>query len=205
MPWHPWLRDQLVDALRSVSPDAPTLCEGWQARHLAAHIVLREHAPWRLVGRGLELRADEARDDAGYRQLIDTIARPPRAWSPHSWAGDSMNLAEFYVHAQDVRRGGGTQAPPPMDLPPDLVDELRKPLSMFAKMRLRRSHDGVVLVDDAGRRRTVRDGDPTVEIHGPVPELLLEAFGRGAVARTEFVGTPDAVTRVRKVLSGGDE
>lgn len=28
--------------MRAAGPDAPTLCEGWTARDLAAHLVVRE-------------------------------------------------------------------------------------------------------------------------------------------------------------------
>ena len=44
MTWHEIERAQLAQALLDVTPDAPTLCEGWQARHLAAHVVLRERS-----------------------------------------------------------------------------------------------------------------------------------------------------------------
>lgn len=203
MPWHPWLREQLVDALRSVPPNAPTLCEGWQARHLAAHIVLREHAPWRLAGDGLNTLADDARDDAGYRRLVDQVSQPPKRWSPHSWAGDSMNVAEFYVHSEDVRRGGGLEVVPPRDLPPGLIDALRGSLTSFSRLRLARCPVGVVLVDDTGRRLVVRDREPVAELHGSIPELVLRVFGRGA-ADTTFTGDPSAVARVREILGGGN-
>lgn len=32
----------LADLLEAAGPDAPTLCEGWNARDLAAHVVVRE-------------------------------------------------------------------------------------------------------------------------------------------------------------------
>src|SRR6202007_499940 len=35
-------RSALVETLRRVGPDAPTLCEGWTTRDLAAHLVVRE-------------------------------------------------------------------------------------------------------------------------------------------------------------------
>ena len=35
-------RSALVDTLRAVGPDAPTLCDGWKTRDLAAHLVVRE-------------------------------------------------------------------------------------------------------------------------------------------------------------------
>ncbi|MBM4708683.1 maleylpyruvate isomerase family mycothiol-dependent enzyme, partial [Rhodococcus hoagii] len=41
----PYARDErhaLVESMRAVGPDAPTLCGDWTARDLAAHLVLRE-------------------------------------------------------------------------------------------------------------------------------------------------------------------
>ncbi len=38
-------RAALVDTMRGVGPDAPTLCEGWKTRDLAAHLVIREYRP----------------------------------------------------------------------------------------------------------------------------------------------------------------
>ena len=35
-------RQALCDDLQAAGPDAPTLCVGWTARDLAAHLVLRE-------------------------------------------------------------------------------------------------------------------------------------------------------------------
>ena len=35
----------LCALLDQTGPQAPTLCEGWTTRDLAAHLVLREHRP----------------------------------------------------------------------------------------------------------------------------------------------------------------
>jgi uncharacterized protein (TIGR03085 family) len=43
-------RAALVETLRAVGPDAPTLCEGWTTRDLAAHLVVRERRPDALPG-----------------------------------------------------------------------------------------------------------------------------------------------------------
>ena len=37
-------RQELCDLFESVGPDHPTLCEGWTAADLAAHLVLRENS-----------------------------------------------------------------------------------------------------------------------------------------------------------------
>jgi len=40
----------LCDLLDATGPDAPTLCEGWLTRDLAAHLVLRERRPDAAAG-----------------------------------------------------------------------------------------------------------------------------------------------------------
>ena len=36
-------RAALVDTMRTVGPEAPTLCDGWNVRDLAAHLMIREY------------------------------------------------------------------------------------------------------------------------------------------------------------------
>src|SRR5205814_13683 len=36
----------LVDTLRALGPDQPTLCEGWTTHHLVAHLKIREGNLW---------------------------------------------------------------------------------------------------------------------------------------------------------------
>ena len=43
-------RAGLVEILRAVGPDAPTLCERWTTRDLTAHLVVRERRPDALPG-----------------------------------------------------------------------------------------------------------------------------------------------------------
>src|SRR3954469_12250933 len=40
--WAQHEREAMLDALVEVGPDAPTLCEGWAAKDLAAHVYVRE-------------------------------------------------------------------------------------------------------------------------------------------------------------------
>ncbi|MFC0714551.1 TIGR03085 family metal-binding protein [Cellulomonas biazotea] len=202
MTWHQVERAQLAQALEAVPPDAPTLCEGWQARHLAAHVVLREHSA--VVGAGLvvpafaaraeaaiERLADSAANEGSYRDLVARVAAPPPGWHPMSWAGELTNVVEFFVHTEDVRRGAGPT--PPRTLDPALVDVLWKHLGGAGGHRLRHSPVGVVLVRDDGLRRRVRKpraGFGTVVVRGAVGELVLFAFGRGAAADVTVQGAP---------------
>lgn len=238
--WHPHERAALVHALTQAGPDAPTLCEGWRTRHLAAHMILREHRPWTQAGANggplhdwsegaLQELAATALEPGGYAALLARVEEQPAAWSPWSWAGDVLNLTEYFVHTEDVRRGtwvagpgasrgdgstgvaagaagaGGTAGAGDAgadvrarDLPPALQDALWNQLRLAARAFYRKAPVGVVLVVPGGRRAAVKappsrptpDGrlGGTVVVTGPVPELVLHAFGRGRHAGVTLQG-----------------
>jgi uncharacterized protein (TIGR03085 family) len=206
--WHEKERAALVDALRAVPYDAPTLCEGWQARHLAAHVVLREHSPrvgLELAVRPLnawsdaavERRASLVTDDASYAELVDEIAHGAPVWHPGRWAGELTNLTEFYVHAEDVRRGAGPV--PARELEPGLVDALWGQVQTAARLRLRGVPVGVVLVRPDGVRRRVhapKGSRRAVVVRGDVGELLLWLTGRTGAADVRFEGEPEDVAEL---------
>jgi uncharacterized protein (TIGR03085 family) len=212
MTWHQHERAQLAQALSAVPPDAPTLCEGWQARHLAAHVVLREGSA--LVGAGIAVPAladcaeraiqelaDSAASEGAYRDLVARVAAAPAAWHPMSWAGEATNLVELFVHTEDVRRGDGPV--PPRELDPALADALWRQLVRAAPLRLRRTDAGVVLVRSDGVRRRVsraRGDSGTVVVRGDVGELLLHAFGRGRAADVTVEGAPRDVEALERLL-----
>ncbi|MGN8246246.1 TIGR03085 family metal-binding protein [Cellulomonas soli] len=209
MTWHEVLRTQLADALAQAGPDAPTLCEGWRTRHLAAHVILRENNP--LVGAGLVVPAlaahtERATEDlaatgmseGGYRDLVSRVATPPAPWHPLAWAGEAANVVEFFVHTEDVRRGA--HPVPPRELDPGLVEALWAQLPRFAALRARRVGVGLVVVRPDGVRRRLRsasDGHGSVVVRGQVGEVLLWLSGRGAAAQVHLEGAPqdlDALT-----------
>lgn len=212
MTWHEIERAQLAQALLDVAPDAPTLCEGWQARHLAAHVVLRERSA--VVGLGIAVPAlsaraeaaidrlaDRAVTDGEYRDLVARVADGPARWHPTSWAGESANLVEFFVHTEDVRRGAGPV--PARELDPAHVAALWSQLVRGGGLRLRGVPVGVVLVRDDGirhRLRSPRAGHGTVVVRGPIAELVLYLFGRGTAADVRVDGDPDDVASIEAVL-----
>jgi uncharacterized protein (TIGR03085 family) len=212
MTWHEIERAQLAQALLDVTPDAPTLCEGWQARHLAAHVVLRERNP--VVGAGIALPAlaalaesriaalaDQATTEGTYRDLVARVADRPAAWHPAAWVAAAMNVIEFFVHTEDVRRGAGPVAARELD--PDLVEALWQQLKRSGGLRLRRVPVGVVLVRSDGLRHHLRSpkGDHgTVVVRGDVGELALFLFGRGAAADVTLDGAEDDVAAIEQVL-----
>jgi len=215
MSWHTHERMALADALREAGPIAPTLCDGWEARHIAAHVLLRERSP--QVGVGLAIPAltprsdrltaelaDTAREPAGFTALVDQVARPASRWTPVAWAGDAANLIEFYVHTEDVRRGAGPV--PPRVLGPELSTALWENLVRSARLAYRRSPAGVVLVVPGGPRRAVHrphGNHGTVVVRGEIGELTLHALGRGAAADIELIGAPEDVAALQQVLPGG--
>jgi uncharacterized protein (TIGR03085 family) len=212
MTWHRIARAQLASALADAGPDAPTLCEGWQSRHLAAHLVLREHSPVAGAGivvpalaghteRVISQLADTARSEDGYRGLVSRVANEPAAWSPMSWAGEQVNLVEYFVHTEDVRRGAGPVSPRALE--PEHVEALWRSLVRGASMFYRRVPTGIVLVRPDGVRHHVRrapNGHGTVVLRGDVGELLLHAFGRGRAADVQIEGAPADVEALRAVL-----
>jgi uncharacterized protein (TIGR03085 family) len=214
MTWHQLERSALAQALADAGPDAPTLCEGWRSRHLAAHVVLREHAPLvaagvlvpALAGRGeraISALASTATAPTGYAALVGRVAAGPPPWSPMSWAGEAINLLEMFVHTEDVRRGAGQVAP--LDLAPAHEQALWHRLVRSAPLLYRSARVGVVLVVPGGPRRAVRSarGDAgTVVVRGDVGELLLHAFGRGDAARVHVLGDPLDVAALARATAG---
>ena len=200
MPWHTIEREQLAEALSAVSPDAPTLCEGWQARHLAAHVVLREHDPIVVLALALPALsaraeaaigrlADESATPGGYGDLVDRLAAGPSRLHPTAWAQERANLLELFVHTEDVRRGSGPVAPPILD--PDHTEALWNAVCSQSGARLRRVTAGVILVRPDGVRHHLhhaRAGSGTVVVRGDVGELALFVHGRGAAADVDLRG-----------------
>ncbi|QIK83436.1 TIGR03085 family metal-binding protein [Sanguibacter sp. HDW7] len=210
MTWHQHERETLATLLHEAGPDAPTLCEGWRTRHLAVHLAQRELSPWMVlqavpgpIGRRSAATFDEAvaacAEPTTYHDTIDRWAAAPAAWSPRALAGDAINLVEFFVHGEDVRRASDDEpAPAPVarDLDPAEEDALWQAVRRMTPLLLHRCPVGVVHVLDDGRRSLVhrpKEGRGTVVVTGGVGELALHAHGRGARALVQVVGSDDDV------------
>lgn len=193
--WNELERAHLAQALAVAGPGAPTLCEGWRTEHLAAHVVLRERKPWAVRGATFDRTVTEATDRAAYDSLVTSFASTPPVWSPARWGGEPMNLVEYYVHLQDVVRAGpadGTR----LDPEPAHERALWSQLRLAARLMYRSAPVGVVLAVAGGPRavaRKPRSGSGSVVVTGRAGELVLHAFGRGAVADVTFEGAPQDV------------
>lgn len=200
-------RAALCDLLDELGPDQPTLCEGWQTRDLAAHLVVREHrldaAPGILISAfaGYTRRVQDGYARRPWRELVDTVRGGPPVWWPTRVpAVDKLvNSIELFVHHEDVRRGQENWAPREPDERRDTV--LWTGLKRAAKVTLRRTPVGLILSRPGGDSVVVKRGPNTVTVTGEPGELLLFAFGRDA-ARVGFDGEQPAIAAVRGLNRG---
>ncbi|ASR03664.1 hypothetical protein GCWB2_14365 [Gordonia rubripertincta] len=202
-------RAALVETMKKVGPDAPTLCEGWTTRDLLAHLVVRERRP--DTGPGIlipafagyteKVRAGAARRD--FDELLAELASGPPIYSPFKLVDRFANLAEMFVHHEDVLRGGADPEGrwTPRTLSPDLEAELRGPVTSMAKMTLKRIPARVTLRTTTGEDLVTVGSGKDVVVTGSIGELVLFAFGRRPVAVT-FDGDPDAIATVRESSHG---
>ena len=196
-------REALCDALAAVHPSSPTLCDGWTAHHLAAHVWLRENDTWRVAGalltrqsNTIDLRMAEVMTQRPYADLVAAIRRGPDGFSPFRLPGVEAvaNTLEFFVHCEDVRRGSGNNTPRPTDL---ALEELCwKRVPAMARVFLRGCPVAVWLERDVPPGEPVRigTGPDIVTLVGAPSELLLYLFGRRAAAQIEVIGVPAAIS-----------
>jgi uncharacterized protein (TIGR03085 family) len=200
-------RAALCDLFEKVGPDQPTLCDGWQTRDLAAHLVVREHRPDAAPGillkpfAGHTKRVQDGYARRPWRELVDLVRGGPPVWWPTRIpAVDNLvNSVEMYIHHEDARRGQVGWEPREPDAERDAT--VWAGLRRAGKMTLRRTPVGLILRRPDGGEIVVRRGPATVTVTGEPGELLLFAFGRDA-ARIEFDGDQSAIAAVRGLNRG---
>ncbi len=198
-------RAALVDSLRGVGPEAPTLCEGWKTRDLAAHLVIREYrldaAPGILIpffaGHTAKVQDDVAQHPTGTSWW--TKSHPARRPTHHSNCSTRLPMSrEMFIHHEDVRRAQpGWQ---PRELEPALTNMLRRTLPLMGRMTLGKVPARLALRTPEGKTVLTAGRGPAVTVTGAPEELLLFAVGREA--RVEFSGDPAAVQAVRDAPKG---
>lgn len=203
-------RQEICDLLEEVGPDAPTLCEGWTARDLAAHLVVREGRPDAALGiLGGPLAAWTERVQSGaasepYEKLVRLLRHGPPIWSQFRLplVDGQANTVEFFVHTEDIRRAQpGWQ---PRVLSAELTEFLWDRLRSSGKMLFGRAKVGVKALrtdsDDATAVQ-IRGGKKSVTLVGDPAELTLFAFGR-AENTVQLEGDDDAVAAIRSAKLG---
>jgi uncharacterized protein (TIGR03085 family) len=195
----------LADVLDELGPDAPTLCDGWATKELAAHVYVRERRPDAALG-VLPLGPLSAYTDrvmAGVLRVhgYDEIVRRLRTVAPIvrvAHLDEAINTVEFFVHTEDARRPNGQ---PARDMPEEFERKIWSRLSKQARFSFRRAKARVRLVPTVGEPAEFGKGS-LVEVHGRPSELLLLAFNRKDAAKVDYAGDPDAIDAVRQARLG---
>ncbi len=200
-------RHELCDLMDQLGPDAPTLCEGWTTRDLAAHLVVREGRPAAAAGillpplAPLTARVQRSTAERPWPELVALVRNGPPWWSLMRLGplGEKINGVEFFVHHEDVRRVGRGWERRPAD--PHRAEALWAVLSRLARLCYRRSPVGVVLRRPDGTERVARRGRRSVTVVGPPEELTLHAYGR-AEALVDVEGDPMDVQQLQDSQRG---
>lgn len=195
-------RASLSDLFLEYGPDAPTLCEGWNAADLAAHIVVRERRPdsgpglvWPPMAAYTEKVRLAARDRMSWEQLVSTVrSGPPLLLRPFD---GPMNTVEFFIHLEDLRRG--QEAWEPRAISPALADALWArvgPGGMAKKV------PATVVLASPGRDDKQAGTGPLVTVTGDPGEHTMFGAGRQQATRVEITGDATLVAQLRAASLG---
>jgi uncharacterized protein (TIGR03085 family) len=191
--------------MRAVGPDAPTLCEGWTTRDLAAHLMIREYRPDASAGIVIPYFAshtakvqEQVAERTDWDALLDKVASGPPVYSPLKLLDSVANIAEMFIHHEDVRRAQSDWEPRLLE--PPLADSLARMLPLMGRMTLGKLPGRVALRTPAGKTVLTAGSGPAVTVTGAPEELLLFASGR--LAQVEFDGDAAAVQAVREAPKG---
>ena len=150
-------RSALVDTLRAVGPDAPTLCEGWKTRDLAAHLVVRERRLDATPGIAVPFLAgytakvqNKVAQSTSWDDLVELVSSGPPMYSPFKLLDAVANLGEMFIHHEDVRRAVDGWQPRVLDK--SIATQLRRQLGLMSRMMLSKLPAQVVLQTPTGEQ-----------------------------------------------------
>jgi uncharacterized protein (TIGR03085 family) len=199
-------RTDLTAALLAAGPEAPTLCGEWTTNQLAAHLVLRERSLTEVGGRlpvaRLQALAQRHIDayvaSHDYGQIVAAVEQGPPIYSPFAWPSEreTVNLLEYVIHDEDVRRAAPEWAPRRIAV--DRQQAIWSKLRMGARLTLRSVPVPVRLDWPSHGSVSVGRGPSPVTITGDPVELALVAFGRQRVAKVDYDGDAADVLKVRE-------
>jgi len=196
-------RAELSNLFETLGPDAPTLCGEWATRDLAAHLIVRERRPDGAIGilakpfAGHTEKVQSRIASKPWNELIELVRTGPPVWSPTrlSAVDKLVNTVEFFVHHEDVRRGGPDFVPRTLDA--GLDDALWSALGRMGKMMTKSSPCGLTLVAPGRDPLVTKPGQSMVTMTGPVSELLMFVEGRQEQSDVQVEGPTDSVAAVR--------
>lgn len=190
----------LAAELRTTGPDAPTLCEGWDTRELAHHIIIRDRYPLSLPGNAFPQFADrlpwlgerakktsEQLAQRDWSEIVGMVASGPGMLSPMSLdAIDHLaNTAEFFIHHEDVRRAARGWAP--RNMPHEFEQQCWRMLGTILRPSGKHANESTEYVADGFG--SVRVGPRTGEVKviaGKPSEILMYVFGREEHAHVDI-------------------
>ena len=195
-------RETLCDLFVERGPDAPTLCQGWLTRDLAAHLVVRERRPdsgpglvWPRLAAYTDKVRRRTRDRTQWETLVETVRRgPPMLLRPFD---GPMNTIEFFIHIEDVRRAqDGWQ---PRAIPPALADTL---WARVGPGGMAKRVPATVVITSPGRADKRSGTGPTLTLVGDPGELTMFGAGRQAAANVEISGDAVLAAQLRAASLG---
>jgi len=197
-------RAALADLMEAVGPDAPTLCEGWTTRDLAAHLIVRgtrADAAGGIVIPALKGYLERVQAKVATRpwpQLLRDVRAKP--WWAAAPLDEAINRVEYFVHHEDVRRAqpGWT----PRELPSGLSAALWSRVRAQAKLALRRTPAQVVVTAPGHGTVSGGKGGQMVDVTAEPQELLLFLMGRQPHSRVDVAGPDNIVGRMRSARYG---
>jgi uncharacterized protein (TIGR03085 family) len=202
-------REELCRLLLDLGPDAATLDEGWTTADLAAHLLVRERDPRSMPGilaphgrfGATTTRLMERRKADGYEQVVARVrSGPPLVPWRIPRLRTLLNLNEYYVHHEDVRRANGRTRRTDR---PDLDDALWALQRRGAKLMTRSvRHVGLTLRRPSGDENVVRAGSPMAVLCGEPSELALYLTGRRGAAQVDLSGPDEAVAAITAARFG---
>ncbi len=190
------------DLLSELGPDAPTLCEGWSAADLAAHIVARERRPdsgpglvWPPLAGHTDKVRTSIRDNTSWTELLARVrSGPPVLLRPFD---GPMNTVEFFIHVEDLRRAQPNWEPRPISR--ELEDALWARLGPGG---MAKQVGATVELASPGRANKEAGAGTHVVVEADPGELTLFASGRQGATRVEIKGDEELASRLRQAKLG---
>jgi uncharacterized protein (TIGR03085 family) len=199
-------RHALVDTMRAVGPDAPTLCGDWTTRDLAAHLVVRERRLDATPGITISALAGytahvqhRVTKSTDWDELLNKVASGPPLYSPFKLLDPVANMGEMFIHHEDVRRAQTGWEPRQLD--DTTVKALARGLPLMARLTLGGAPARVSLRTPDGKTVAAVGRGPELTVTGEISELTLFIAGRDE-ARLTFsdAQTGQAVRAARRGL-----
>ena len=195
-------RGELADTLERLGPAAPTLCEGWDTAHLAAHLVVRERRPdsgpgivWAPMAGYTDKVRRALRDRTPWGALVEAVRRgPPLLLRPFDAA---MNTVEFFIHVEDVRRARpGWES---RQIPGELADALWRRVGVGG---MAKKVPATIVIASPGRDDKTGGSGPLLTLAGDPGELVMFAAGRQRAANVEIDGDAGLADQLRSAVLG---